>query len=382
MRTLCALMLFCIHATFGQETIFDKKVTLYDEILEVPDIRRYEEVLDIFGRYELVDGVNLWVEQTGRGVPMVMVSGGPGTSHHYFHPHYADFRDKAKIIFYDQRGVGLSERNPGSEGYSVMQAVEDLEKLRQKLGYEQWIVNGLSFGGAIALLYAIKYPERMLGMVLVSSVLPMSVDIGLGSRQFDYMSEEEQARIRSIYTIAGERVRPVHTELVPEGLQRSMLFNAFMNGDWKRRHVSRWTTEDIAVYAKYELVHDKGYYATMLEDYFRYDLIDLFKECPIPTIILEGEWDLAYSAKKPEMMRNQFPLANYVWIKDAGHIPYEEKPEPFFDALSDFVLNDAKGADKKLLQKWKASVSQKNIQKENKAQNANFNLTRQESRNE
>ena len=68
----------------------------------------------------------------------------------------------------------------------MKQAVDDLENLRTKLGIEEWVVLGLSFGGVITQLYSIKYPENLRGIVLVSSALLMSIAIGLGSRQFEY----------------------------------------------------------------------------------------------------------------------------------------------------------------------------------------------------
>ena len=375
------LLLICVHVVFSQETIFDRKVTLYDELLEPPVISRFEEVLDIHGRYELVGDVNLWVEQIGEGIPMVLISGGPGTSHHYFHPHYSNFRNAARIVYYDMRGVGLSDYERGSSGYSIMQAVEDLERLRQKLGYQKWVINGLSFGGVIAQMYALKYPEHLLGMVMVSSALPMSIDIGLGKRQFDFLTEEEQDKIRSIYSIGGRRVRPVHSDEVSQKLQRSMLFNAFMNGDWKRRHVTKWTEDDIARYVRYEFVHDKDYYAEMLQDYFRYDLKDLFKTCPIPTLIIEGEWDLAYSETKPGVMKSQFPKAQYILISDAGHVPWEEKPNEFFDILRDFIQNSAKAPEKGQLISWKTQIASAEIAKENKSQDADFNVTKKKGDN-
>lgn len=363
--TCCCLL----QVVIGQktETIFDRKAHLSDKVLPVPEIARLEESLDITGRYEWVNGINLWVERQGQGIPLVLVSGGPGTSHHYFHPHFQEATKFSEVIFYDLRGVGLSDRVPGEEGYSIDQAVEDLDALRQKMGYEKWAVLGLSFGGVITQLYALKYPERIAGMVLLSSALPMSLDIGLGARQYDFLSEAERKRIGELYSIAGQRVAPVHTEQVNPELQRRMLFNAFSNGDWKRRHIKRWTEEDIAMYARYEFVHDKGYYQAMLQDYFEYDLKGLFKKCPVPTLIIEGKWDLAYGEQKAGMMFDQFPNAQQELWENTGHLAFEDEPERFMNTLKAFLaqLPTVKAFQ---VEKWKNSFDKKDYRIPNELQ--------------
>nr|WP_299340150.1 alpha/beta hydrolase [Allomuricauda sp.] len=354
-----------------EETIFDRKSVIYKDDLPVPVVKRYEEILGITGRFELVGNVNLWVEEMGEGVPLVLVSGGPGTSLHYFHPHFLEASKFSRVIYYDLRGVGLSERIPEEEGYSIMQAVDDLDRLREKLGIQKWVVLGLSFGGVITQVYSLKYPENLLGMVLVSSALPMSIDIGLGSRQYDFQSKEERNRIEQIYSFNGKRAFPVHSETINPDMQRKMLFHAFMNGDWKRRHLKKWTVTDMAMYARYEFVHDKNYYGTMIEDYFNYDLKGAFTDCPIPTLIIDGEWDLAYSSEKHELMKDQFPNARCLLVKGAGHIPYEDDPSVFFETLEGF-LKFSDSYQNATYTKWSKKVNLDEYRKRNLAQDPNF----------
>ncbi|MEQ9424611.1 MAG: alpha/beta hydrolase [Cyclobacteriaceae bacterium] len=349
------------------ETIFDRKASINKEILEVPFVPRYEEKLNIKGRYEAVGDVNLWVEVEGEGTPLVLISGGPGTSHHYFHPHMEPEAEYAQVIYYDMRGVGLSDYNPGESGYNVEQAVDDLEGLRVKLGVDKWVVLGLSFGGIVAQLYAVKYPHNTLGMIYLSSALPMSIDVGMGSRQYDYLSEEERNRIGEIYQIDGVRTPPVRSEKVGAAKQREMLFNAFSNGDWKRRHIKKWTVEDMAMYARYEFVQDEGYYGAMFKDYFEYDLKGVFMECPIPTLIIEGKWDLAFSDKKAKLFFEQFPNAEHVLMENCGHLPFEDEPEKFHQVLKDFMVS-IQPADDDALNEWISEAEQMNYRNKNVVQ--------------
>ena len=60
---------------------------------------------------------------------MVLLHGGPGGTHHYFHPTFSRAAEFSRVIYYDQRGCGLSDYAPG-EGYTIQQAADDIEALR------------------------------------------------------------------------------------------------------------------------------------------------------------------------------------------------------------------------------------------------------------
>ena len=134
----------------------------------------------------------------------------------------------------------------------------------------------------------------------------------------------------------------------------------------------------MAMYARYEFVHDKNYYRTMLDDYFNYDLKEAFKDCPIPTLIIDGEWDLAYSSEKHGIMKAQFPNAKIQLIQGAGHVPYEENPSVFFEALKGFLkfLNSNEGST---TVKWKENINLDAYRKKNSTQDPNFLIKKSKS---
>lgn len=321
-------------------TIFDRPIRIVNEPLPVPDVPRHEPVLGIEGRLvEVEDGVRLWVEEVGEGPPLLLISGGPGTSHHYFHPHLVPASAFARLIYVDLRGVGQSDRVRPEGGYGVGSAVDDLEALREALDLQSWSILGNSFGGIIAQQYAVDHPERIDAMVLTSSAIAADVDLGIGVRQRDFMSAEEMARVEALYTVEGARVAPVHGEHFSEEEQREVVFNAFMNGDWKRRHLCEMSVDEIARFARYEFVHDANYYDEMIASWQSLDLREELRELQIPTLIIEGRWDLAFAEWKPERMRRAFPQARLVMLEDAGHTLFEDDPQGFFSALQDFMAD-------------------------------------------
>ena len=128
-----------------RETILDRQIHIEDSITYyIPDVPRICESTD--SEKDLVDIGNckLYIEIEGKGIPMIIINGGPGGTHHGFHPWFSKAAEFCQVIYYDQRGCGLSDYQPG-EGYSFLQAVNDLESLREKLKIDRWVVLGFSY---------------------------------------------------------------------------------------------------------------------------------------------------------------------------------------------------------------------------------------------
>lgn len=109
----------------------------------------------------------IYYEQSGNpdGQPVVFVHGGPGggtsaSFRQFFDPaHY-------RIILFDQRGCGKSLPFASLEDNTTWHLVEDMEKLREHLGIDKWMVFGGSWGSTLALAYSETHPERVSHLVL------------------------------------------------------------------------------------------------------------------------------------------------------------------------------------------------------------------------
>ena len=130
-------------------------------------------------------------------MPIVLINGGPGGTHHEFHPYFGRAASFAQVVYYDQRGCGRSDYKPGP-GYTVDQAVNDLDKLREALKIDRWTVLGWSYGGALAQLYTLKHPEYTAGLVLVGSTDDGWLLQLQAGREYDYFSTEEKKRVAEI----------------------------------------------------------------------------------------------------------------------------------------------------------------------------------------
>jgi len=109
----------------------------------------------------------LYVEECGtpEGIPVLFVHGGPGGG---ISPKHRCFFDPMlyRIVLFDQRGCGRSTPHAELSHNHTDALVEDIEAIRVALGIEQWLLFGGSWGSTLSLVYAERYPERVLGLVL------------------------------------------------------------------------------------------------------------------------------------------------------------------------------------------------------------------------
>jgi proline iminopeptidase len=305
------------------ETVLDRRVHIEPGILEVPAVRPLCAELNLEKRHVQAGNCALHCETEGQGLPLVLINGGPGATHHGFHPYFHRAGGFAKVVYYDQRGCGQSDYHR-EEGYTVDQAVTDLDQLRQGLGFDRWVVLGWSYGGVLAESYTIKHPERVAGLVLVGAS-----DDGMHltlqpTRQYDFISTDERNKIAAVHNS-------------PSLSLAQIVFNAHLNGDWKRQQYYRPTREELARTALYGWKHDPVFRREILQDLAQLDLRGLFKGCPVPILLLEGQHDLTWGADKPEKFARCFPGSRLVLFEASAHAPFADEPDKFFAAIREFI---------------------------------------------
>src|SRR5579863_2621822 len=110
---------------------------------------------------------SMYYEESGnpKGFPAVFVHGGPGGGTQPEHRRYFDPK-YYRIILFDQRGCGKSTPNASLEDNTTWDLVRDMEKLREHLKIEKWLVFGGSWGSTLSLAYSETHPERVTQLVL------------------------------------------------------------------------------------------------------------------------------------------------------------------------------------------------------------------------
>ena len=114
-------------------------------------------------------GVRIYYKTLGSGVPLLLLHGGPGADHSDFLPALQPLARHCQLVLIDERGSGRSERLNDPKGYTLNHMVTDIERVRKHLHVRQFVVLGHSFGGIVAQAYAVRHPNRILGLVLAGT---------------------------------------------------------------------------------------------------------------------------------------------------------------------------------------------------------------------
>lgn len=336
------LMVGCHGNYTQQENLLTAKPHIEDSICyNVPKSSRLCDHMKVEKQFVTIGDCKLYCEVEGEGVPLVLIHGGPGGTHHCFHPWLTAASKQFKVIYYDQRGCGLSDFKAG-EGYSFEQTVKDLENLRKALKIDKWIVMGHSFGGAVAQFYTIKYPRAVIGQILVGSV-PMINNPELKSTNENwFLNKQEKQKADEILQliIAGKLT------------YEQYFYNSSINGGWKRQNFVKPTVERQAQMASYDIVFDKAFSS----DFDSYNFEHAFDNCPIPTLICEGKYDSLWSAKKVPLFRKNHPNSTFKQFEESSHNIYSDEPELFVNTVSSWA-NSIKVIDNQKVVEWQTATS-------------------------
>lgn len=275
-----------------------------------------------------VEGAELYYQTVGTGRPLVVVHGGPGLDHSYLMPWLEPLAETYKLVLYDQRGVGGSTGALDTASISMTRYLDDLDAIRERLVRRGRVtLMAHSWGTLPALLYAIRWPQRVDGLILVAPVEPGQRHAQRAAeRQAASRSVEDQAAIDSL----------VDTEAFRRG-DRATVSRVFF-------HAFRGTFADPSV-------ADSGFTVRLSERTARQgrvvarllmtplaglDLWGVLPTLDIPVLLVHGSGD----PTPIEMVReleSALPDARLVEIDEAGHFPFIERPGEFFGAVDAFV---------------------------------------------
>jgi proline iminopeptidase len=147
------------------------------------------------------NGADLYCKIIGNGRPILFIHGGPGLVHNYFLPYMESLLPYGyQLIFYDQRGNGKSTGyNPDSIKLDIF--VEDIERIRERLGIDKLILFSHSSGGYLAYLYALEYPQHIDAMICCDNG-PLNLK-GMQEYSANWNRQLEQVDIRTVRAMPG-----------------------------------------------------------------------------------------------------------------------------------------------------------------------------------
>ncbi|HJW42852.1 MAG TPA: alpha/beta fold hydrolase [Geothrix sp.] len=285
----------------------------------------------------LANGIKHWVRIAGSrrgGIPVVLVHGGPGGNHESFERTAGPRLERVStLVYYEQRGCGRSESPQDDNDYSIPILVEDLEQLRAGLGLERMILFGYSFGGELALEYALAHPDRVAALLLENPSVGVANNPRMDQVQLEGFLEVAKGDLRQkIQDIlatdrtATEKLDRVWASMDAATVDRFLFHNptaAVLNRTLWRE--SKWTNSGKMLRALKRHPRDGA------------ALIERVRGLKTPALLLIGAHDRNTGMKLQRELAGQLSSTQMVVFQDSAHFPDVEEPELFAASVRQFL---------------------------------------------
>ena len=273
------------------------------------------------------DGHVLYVEQSGNpdGIPVVVLHGGPGGGCSPVMRRFFDPRIYRAVLF-DQRGCGRSRPHASVENNTTWHLVADIERIREDLGIDRWMVFGGSWGATLALVYAQTHPEAVRHLILRGVFLATKAELdwfyGGGAGRFwpevwarftDMIPEDERDDLIAAY----------HRRLFCGDLPTETRFGKAWSA-WENALASMQTAgqagESPPDYARaFARLENHYFIHGAFLDRDGQILRDMPRIAHIPGDIVQGRYDMICPPQSAWDLAQRWPEARLHMVRNAGH---------------------------------------------------------------
>ncbi len=276
--------------------------------------------------FMIINGSDVYYKTIGEGEPLLVIHGGPVLDHSYFLPHLESLAKDYQLIFYDQRACGKSSIEIDSATMNLAGFVDDIEQIRQKLGFEKLNVLGHSWGGLVAMKYAVAHNDKIDRLILSNSMAPSSLDWQKENLEAaKNIDPDDQRRLDNI---------------VSSGLIRSANATPYIKEmmllSFKSQMFDRTNIDQLDLFIPNDFQQRSAVFGLLSPDLASYNLYTDLKKVTVPTLIIFGESEVAVKLHA-QKMTDAFPNAQLSVISSSGHFPFIENRKTFVKVVNKFL---------------------------------------------
>jgi proline iminopeptidase len=285
-------------------------------------------------QFAVGDGHEIYLEAVGRadGIPAVYLHGGPGSGCQPDHRRLFD-PERFHAVLFDQRGAGKSRPKGDREHNTLPHLIADIEMIREKFGFERWMVAGGSWGATLALAYAQAHPDRVTGIALRATFLGTRREIengflenlprfnpGLSDDFLGVLPPEERARpIEAYWRRILDSDPAVHGPAARVWHDTEQILSTHSQGR-VRLNLAALNSSRALPSTPFMEAH-----------YFENDcfmrpnqlLAEAGRLADIPGIIVQGRYDLLCPPATSHALAAAWPKAEIRFVEGAGHSLYD-----------------------------------------------------------
>jgi proline iminopeptidase len=286
----------------------------------------------------------VWTKRVGNNprVKVLLLHGGPGATHEYLEG-FDSFLPAAGIeyYYYDQLGSAYSDQPQEPELWDIPRFVDEVEQVRTALGLDagNFVLYGQSWGGILAIEYALAHPEQLKGLVIsnMMSSIPAYNEYAR-TTLMPAMDPSVLAEIQALEK-AGDNLNPRYMELlVPHYYEHHILrMPADQWPDPVNRAFARMNHD---VYVPMQGPSEMGASGKLLE----WDRSADLAKITVPTLVIGARHD-TMDPKHMEWMAGQFPNGSYLYCPEGSHMALYDDQAAYFAGLIEFLsaLDGARG---------------------------------------
>ena len=268
----------------------------------------------------------LYYQTMGQGDAVIVIHGGPGMDQGYLLPGMAALAQKHQVVFYDQLGCGRSTATVIDESHITINSfVEDIETLRQALKFEKVTIVGHSWGGMLAMYYAVKYPKNIKKLVLMNTVTSAGME--------EFLDEVEKRTMPSAGEFEKLKASQEFIDSDPQAIAQyyRLFFQYYFHNpaDLEKLNL-QLEPKGAATGVKVAKILEESIFGKYTDQH-----ADLQK-LKIPTLIIRGESDVI-PMSAANSMAHSIKGSKLVVLKNCGHFPYIEQPAQWLEAVEMFL---------------------------------------------
>jgi proline iminopeptidase len=287
------------------------------------------------GKFVIINGHRIWYSIAGKGEPLLLIPGGPGSPHNYFQPYMDRLADFVQLIYFDAFGRGLSSKAQNPSEYSFQNDVDEIEALRNSLNLGPVNIYGHSYGGMVAQAYALKYPKSVKRLILANTIHSAEMWQKGNNDTWNYQLENQLPELwHRLDSLRQEGI--LSTDSVYQKIQGEMPLSLSFFYDPSNTPVSTYANKSFSLEV-YKQIAGPDADIVLGGDLASVDFRSHLKKIMVPTLIIAGRFDRVAVPKYSIQFKSFMPQAKFIMFEKSGHYPFIEEPELHAKILEDFL---------------------------------------------
>lgn len=258
-----------------------------------------------------INGVDIYYELKGKGEKTIAFLNGIAMSTPWWKPQVKNFSDDYKVLLHDFRGQGQSTLQPNN--FTFEQHADDFYTLLGKLNIDEIHIMGVSYGAEVAMVFALKYPEKVSSLLLgtaVSEVRPL-------------LKAKIESWILASKTYDGKLFFKVMAPYI------------YSNNFYERK--STWLEDRAEQFDK--IVNKEWFdgFIALCENFLTLDITDQLNNINVPTLVVSAKEDILKPPLYSKIISKNIPNTKLKLVENSGHGLFAEKPTEFNKIISKFL---------------------------------------------